>query len=29
MAKIVRAVLASLSIRRKDEAYRWYLYRNL
>jgi hypothetical protein len=29
MVKIARAVLAALSIRRKDYVYRWYLYNNL
>lgn len=29
MVKIARAVMAALSIRRKDYVYRWYLYNNL
>lgn len=29
MAKIGRAVLAALSIRRRDANYRWYLYHHI
>jgi hypothetical protein len=29
MAKIARAVMAALSIRRKDYIYRWYWYHNI
>ena len=29
MKKIVRAVISALSIRRKDNIYRWYYYRNM
>jgi hypothetical protein len=29
MAKITRAVMAALSIRRKDNVYRWYLYHHI
>lgn len=29
MAKIARAVMAALSIRRKDERYRWYWYHHM
>jgi len=29
MVKITRAVMAALSIRRKDYVYRWYLYHHI
>ncbi len=29
MVKIARAVMAALSIRRKDYQYRWYWYSNI
>lgn len=29
MAKIARAVMAALSIRRKDRVYRWYHYHHM
>lgn len=29
MAKIARAVMAALSIRRKDRIYRWYWYHHM
>jgi hypothetical protein len=29
MAKVARAVLAALSIRRKEVTYRWYWYHNI
>lgn len=29
MAKLLRAVMTSLSIRRKDDIYRWYYYRSM
>lgn len=29
MAKIARAVMAALSIRRKDRLYRWYYYHHM
>jgi len=29
MAKIVRAVRAALSIRKKDYVYRWYWYHHI
>ena len=29
MVKIARAVMAALSIRRKDAVYRWYWYHNI
>jgi hypothetical protein len=29
MAKIKRAVLAALSIRRRDIQYRWYFYNHI
>jgi hypothetical protein len=29
MAKVTRAVMAALSIRRKDYVYRWYLYHHI
>lgn len=29
MAKIAQAVLAALSIRRKDTIYRWYYYHHM
>jgi len=29
MAKVVRAALAALSIRRKDNVYHWYYYNHI
>lgn len=29
MVKIARAVMAALSVRRKDYVYRWYWYHNI
>lgn len=29
MARIFRSVMAALAIRRKDPAYRWYVYHHI
>lgn len=29
MAKLTRAVMTALSIRRRDHHYRWYLYHHI